>query len=365
MIRISHFFIPSFFHSFVLAVLAAAATLTASAQRIAADKQSIDCGRSGFEMPVTATFEMRNKGIKILHIEDVRPDCGCTTVDFPHKGIMPGEKFKISVTYDGRMLGHYQKQVAVYSNAGKKPFYLTMRGHVLADYQDYSQTLPYEFGEILADQNTVEFDDVNKGECPKQVITIVNNGTTAMQPNLMHLPKYLTAECLPEKVQPGQLAKLMVTLDSRHIRDFGLTQTSVYMASQLGDKVAPDIELPVSVVLLPSVKQFEGNNQELAPRMEISDTIVTLGVVNGKLQKSQTISIANTGRTKLEISSLQMFTRGLRLTLGKRELLPGEHTKLKIAVSDQKALDKSRTKPRVLMITNDPQRSKLIIGINK
>ena len=65
----------------------------------------------------------------------------------------------------------------------------------------------------------------------------------------------------------------------------------------------------------------------------------------------------------LTITSLQMFTGGLKISLGKRELKPGESTKLKLtAVRDE--LLKVRTRPRILMIVNDPQKPKVTITIN-
>ena len=76
------------------------------AQRLTVEKTTIDCGRTGFEQPVTATFELRNKGRK-LFIESVRPDCGCTAVEFPRE-VGAGDKFTIKMTYDARQLGHFQ-----------------------------------------------------------------------------------------------------------------------------------------------------------------------------------------------------------------------------------------------------------------
>jgi hypothetical protein len=65
----------------------------------------------------------------------------------------------------------------------------------------------------------------------------------------------------------------------------------------------------------------------------------------------------------LDISSLQLFTGGLQVSLGKSHLKPGETTQLKItALRDD--LKKVRTRPRILMITNDPDQSKVTITIN-
>ena len=51
------------------------------------------------------------------------------------------------------------------------------------------------------------------------------------------------------------------------------------------------------------------------------------------------------------------------MKLAKRELQAGEQTKMKVTVSPEQ-LQRARTKPRVLMITNDPKHAKLVIKIN-
>ena len=51
------------------------------------------------------------------------------------------------------------------------------------------------------------------------------------------------------------------------------------------------------------------------------------------------------------------------MKLNKTKLQSGEQAKLKITV-DAKEIKKARSKPRVLMITNDPKRAKVIINVN-
>jgi hypothetical protein len=58
-----------------------------------------------------------------------------------------------------------------------------------------------------------------------------------------------------------------------------------------------------------------------------------------------------------------MFTDGLEISLGKSTLRAGESTRLKITAQRDRLL-KARTKPRILMITNDPDKSKVVITIN-
>lgn len=343
--------------------LLASLPLVVSAQDIAVAQPVVNVGKTGYQMPVTATFELVNKGSHPMVIDEVRPDCGCTNVDFTRKSIGVGEKFTVSLTYDARMLGHFNKQAAVYANGSREPVYLAMEGVVLAELQDYSKSYPYVFGNLLADVDNVEFDDVSQGQQPQMVINVFNNGETFMTPNVLLLPPYLSATAEPESLAPNKGGKVILTLNSENIHDFGLTQTTVYLASQLGEKVNSEIELPVSVVLLPNMVGFEGANKQYAPSLQLSADSLVLGMVDGKMRKNGIITLTNTGRLPLNISSLQMFTRGLKVTLDKRELQPQQSAKLKIAIADRDQLLKARQRPRVLMITNDPDRAKVIIKV--
>ena len=263
------------------------------------------------------------------------------------------------MTYDGRMLGHYNKQAAIISNGSKKPVYITMTGVVLADLKDYSGSYPYDFGGLLLDANNLEFDDVNKGDHPVQEIHVMNNGEKVMTPNVLHLPPYLTAQAEPEQLAPGHNGKIVFSLNSEKIRDYGLTQTGVYVAKQLGEKVNSEIEVPVSAVLLPDVT---GMNLENAPALELSATELNFDF-SGRSKRTEDITISNVGKQRLNITSLQMFTRGLKVTLGKSRLEPGQSTKLKITASAAE-LSRAKSRPRVLMITDDPKHSKVVITIN-
>ncbi|MBP5339214.1 MAG: DUF1573 domain-containing protein [Prevotella sp.] len=338
----------------LLTTLLTACPPTATAQKLVVESTTVDVGKTSFCTPVTAKFELRNKGSRHLNISSVKTSCGCTLADYPKKSIGAGDKFTISLTYDARMLGHFVKQAMVYSNGSKNPITLRMKGMVVSDWEDFSATYPYAFGLMLADANVIEFDDVNAGDHPEADIHIVNNGEETMTPNVLHLPPYLTALATPEKLLPGKKGKVTLMLDSDKLHDYGLTQTSIYLARQLGEKVSSNNEIPVSVVLLPKMEATDSN----APAMVLSaDTLLF-----DARHKSNTITITNSGQSVLKISSLQMFTAGMKVTLGKRELQPQETTKLKVSIERHKLLA-ARSKPRVLMITNAPDHPKVVINI--
>ena len=188
---------------------------TATAQRLTVTNATVNAGRTGFMQPITATFELRNKSKRKLVIESVKPDCGCTAVEYP-KEVGGNEKFTIKMTYDARMLGHFQKMVAVKSNASEKPLYLTMKGNVLAELEDFTGKYPIAWGDLLLDKIDLEYDDVNKGDHPVQEIHVMNNGEKTMTPNVMHLPPYLTALVTPEKLEPGKTGTMPSLLTRRN-----------------------------------------------------------------------------------------------------------------------------------------------------
>ena len=347
---------------FVLSCLLAFLPLAAAAQKPFVGNSTIDVGRTGYQMPVTAVFEFRNKSVRHLRISDVRPDCACTTIDYPKGEIALGQKFQIRMTYDARQLGHFDKQAAVVSNGSSQPVYLRMHGVVLEDYVDLSKHYPVAMGDLHLNKAELEYDDINRGALQVQELLIYNNGTRACRPNLMHLPSYLSAVVTPEKLAPRRVGKITVTLNSANLHDYGLTQTTVYLAANPGDKVSPDHEIGVSAVLLPPFEGLTPEQQAMAPRLVLSDEKVDIHF-DGKKKRTATILVSNQGKSDLNISSLQLFTRGLKVSLGKRTLKAGEETKLKItALRDE--LQKVRLRPRILMITNDPQKSKVTITIN-
>ena len=326
--------------------------LSATAQKLAVSKPVLECGRTGFKQPVTATFELKNKGHRRLLIESVKPDCGCTDVEFP-KEVGAGDKFTIKLTYDARQLGRFHKMAAIKSNGSNQPVYLTMKGIVVAELEDYTGNYAYKIEDLLLDKNELEFDDVNKGDAPVQEIHIMNDGADAMTPTVMHLPSYLSAKVVPEKLFPGKTGTISVTLNSEKLRDYGLTQSTVYIGRQLGEKVSEDNSMGVSIVLLPDMKSFDA-----------ATTDIDFANFEGKSKKTAEVILENTGASVLQISSMQLFTRGLKVTLDQREIQPGQSTKIKIT-GIASELTKVRTRPRILMITNDPDHAKVVINIKK
>lgn len=336
---------------------------TAFAQSIHTDNPTVDLGQILYFHNTMATYSLKNRTSHPIKIKDVDTGCGCTTASYPKGMIAPGEEFKVNVTYDGKQLGHFQRYIIITDDSGDIPTELTLKGNVVMEVENFTGEYPLALGNLLADKNNIEFDDVHKGERIIHDIHIMNPSGQYVEPVALHAPNYLKAEIIPNRLAPKSNGILRLTLDSRQLRSYGLNQTSIYLASAKGEKVSEDKEITISAVLLPpAIAQDDATQYKYGPSIKLSKTVIDMSDFQGKSKKKDEIMITNTGRTTLEISSMQMFTPGLQVTLPKRKLEAGESVKMKITgIASQ--LKKVRTRPRILMITNDAKHQKVVIEI--
>lgn len=335
--------------------------LTAQAQpKIEFEHTTQDMGTMLWHSPRTATFKVVNKGTKDIIITKVRTDCGCTDAEWTRTPIGPGGSGFVKATYDAEMLGHFNKGLAVYTNLDPKPQYLKIIGQVSMTQTEPSVEYPYQIGDYFLSTDDIEFDDVNSGDTPTYALHIFNSSKKSFRPELMHLPKYLTAKSDPTVIRPGRIGRVLLTLDSNKLKAMGLTQTSIYLSRFLGDRVCKETEINVSATLLPDFLDTP-TQLALAPNAVIDSTKIVLGPLNKKNKASGQLYIKNTGKTPLIISALQVYNPGISVSLGKRRIDPGDSEKLKISVNGNTSYFKGRR--RILMITNDPNNSKMVIDV--
>lgn len=329
------------------------------AQNIDAEFDVIDMGDITFQQPAQATFKMKNRGSE-FYLKEVKPFCGCTQVTYPKKNIAKGENFTITVTYDAELLGHFQKDVAMLSDQFEGPYYLTVKGNVVAspvaNGVDGANGSAVMMGKIQLSRDNVEFADTYQGDRIQEKITITNCDNQPINPQIIHIPQYMTAQITPNVIQPGKQGIITFTLDANMLPRYGLTQSSVYLASFPGDKIAKEKEILVTAIKLPSL-QLSETQRSRVPVLSLSAADIDMG----KSLKGD-IVLGNKGKSPLVISTIQSFTPGLMITLNKTTINPGETTILRVK-GTRKALKDLKQQPRILIITNDPNNQKLILDV--
>jgi hypothetical protein len=329
--------------------------------RISVSESIYDFGIIDRNKPVSREIMVTNLGDKPLVLNNVTTSCACTVAGWTKTPIAPGGKGFVKATFDAKMMGRFYKYLSIYSNATNPLVRVGLKGEVAVDVVDYKLALPYSIGSVLLDTRSVEFEPASRGEKPKVVIQLTNASDKAIEIILMHLPPYLTMEAMPRILSHGRKGVITLTLDTRKLKDYGLTQTSIFLARYMGDKVNKDNEIDVSSILLPDFSNWTETQMLNAPQLKISSTKINMGKLT-RGSKSSVLTLTNVGKQKLSVEKLQVFNPAVSVDLKKRNLMPGESTTLKVKVT-AKWLKQYRGKTRVLMITNTPARSMVMIDI--
>ena len=178
--------------SFITLYALAATALTAVAQpHFTSNTEMYDFGQIEWKRPVTVQYSITNSGNQPLVLTGVEPDCACSVARWTKTPIAPGAKGVVNVTFDAEALGHFNKSVAIYSNAQPHLVYLKFNGEVVREIKDFTKTHPYLIGQIRIDKNSLDFPDVQAGEKPVMHIGVVNLSDRPYEPVLMHLPPSL------------------------------------------------------------------------------------------------------------------------------------------------------------------------------
>ena len=345
---------------FLSALLSLALPATAQTD---AEFSEIDCslGTLVWHNPAGATFTLLNTGSTPLIITDVIPDCGCTAVEWTLSPIAPGEKGSISVRYDAEQLGHFSKGIAVYTNRDDAPTYLAVTGKVVDEAAPQDVNYDFTIGALGISVDQVEFDDVHRGDAPFRIIEIVNRSDTEVRPNLLHLPRYLTASYAPEILYPGRAGRILLTLRSELLPDMGLTQTSVYLSSKEGERISPESEIGISAILLPEAADTTKLNVG-APIAHLDKTHLDLGSLTGRSKVKGQLMLTNLGKSPLTVRALQVYNPGISVSISSKVVKPNQAVKMKITATPAALTSTGRR--RILLITDDPAQPKTIIDVD-
>ena len=120
----------------MLAIAAVLAICGAEAQAVIKfDKTSHNFGNFKESQKMQYDFIFTNTGDKQLVIQQAFSSCGCTIANFTKEPVAPGEKGKVTVTYNGKgkFPGHFKKPITVRSNAANNMVRVYIEGNMVAD----------------------------------------------------------------------------------------------------------------------------------------------------------------------------------------------------------------------------------------
>lgn len=95
---------------------------------ISLDRDTVSFSASRGQI-IKASFTIKNLGDDTLHIKNINTDCGCTTVKFPEKLILPLDSSLVMVNYDTKSdFGDTRKTIVIETNTTPVLHTLVLRG---------------------------------------------------------------------------------------------------------------------------------------------------------------------------------------------------------------------------------------------
>jgi len=165
---------------------------------------------------VKFSFEVKNAGDQLLHINDVMTSCGCTAAVLENYDLEPGEKTAIKVEFDSEgKQGLQHKVVAVASNDASNPsIKLEITGNVLPKEGD--STVAKIIGPKIRFENTVhDFGKIKEGSVVDYTFKFKNVGSDVLEIKTVRTSCGCTAAVVSGKsIKPGEEGNLKVEFDS-------------------------------------------------------------------------------------------------------------------------------------------------------
>lgn len=90
-----------------------------------------DFGDVHFKDPAHHTFRFKNISDAPIVIDNIRPGCGCTAVEWEEVVIEPDSVGLIQVSYNANVKGYFRKSMKVYFHGQRKAEKLWLEGFVI------------------------------------------------------------------------------------------------------------------------------------------------------------------------------------------------------------------------------------------
>jgi hypothetical protein len=162
-----------------------------------------------------------NTGVTPLVITDCKKGCGCTSVKWTKEPLLPGQKGKVTATYNTRNIGYFDKGVDVFSNSKTPKINLRLTG-TIAEPKIVSQNdFPINGPTMIFEKTEYDLGVFKKGSPIVCEIKFKNTGKADLQIiNSIKNKGVVSIDINRQTVNPGKLSSVKVTCSSFTTGDF-------------------------------------------------------------------------------------------------------------------------------------------------
>lgn len=304
--------------------------------------------------PKTGVSRFVNLGPDTISILNVKPSCGCTSVDHTRSLILPGDTARISYTYDPSFRpGKFEKSVRVTLSGGIHQI-IRIRGNVIGTPESLASLYPIEAGQMRLTDHVAPFGETVMGHSPVAFINAYVISPDTIVPALVSDNKALTVSPSVAKAGPGDVVTFTLSLDTKAAGVYGPAEFPLH-----ADGLTAEVK--ATAVILPDATTLKIQQQGKSPVLEISDDLLDLGSVGSSPQSAEFI-IKNEGKGPLDILGIYTTTDALKITEVPKSVKPGKSAKVKAAL-DPEYLSPGAQRQKIEILTNDPARTRATVNV--
>jgi len=309
---------------------------------------------------VTYKFEFVNTGGNALLVSNVRPTCGCTSPEWTRNPIPPGGKGYVAATFDPKGRPNaFSKYLYVDSNSEVSNTKLTIKGVVTPKPKTIEDEYRYEMGGLRLKANHLAFGNVKSSETKDFKLEIINNSEKKITLGFDRIPGHVKIKFSPEVLKPKEVGHIIASYDASMKKDWGM------LIDRLNVTVNGVSERAYRLVISANIiEDFSGMTEDelaMAPAISVDDPEANFGKIKQKEKFEHVFVVTNTGKSTLLIRKIKTSCGCTAVQPEKKQIEPGESIDIKTIFNS--AGKRGNQSKNVTIITNDPNRSNLILRI--
>jgi len=323
------------------------------------DEQSFNFGNVKIKSKTMHEFYYTNIGRKSLKLLNFTSSCGCTTPKWDSLPIQPGQKGKITVTFECFPIEKtFSKTISIESNTDPSLSLIEINGTCIDPYKDQKERYNKFIGSIGFVNTHIDFDKVyNNVTLTQKLFYFFNNSDDTIRVSGFITPEHILCAASPDVILPHQEGSIITNYNANLNSNFGFGIDRIKMLTN-------DIDLPEkNLVISSTVMEFFDTTQINNSSLFLSENSFDFGDVKLGSVKVHTFEIRNQGTDTLFIRKVRSTCGCLEAILTNYIIAPGRSGFLKLSFNTAGASMGSNSKI-VTLISSDPRKPMLNIGVN-
>jgi hypothetical protein len=303
-------------------------------------------------------FPFVNDGDAPLWLTKVEPSCACTSPEWTHDTIMPGDTGYVSAGYQTYARpGEFDKTIAVFANTPQGAIIIRVKGEVFMPYDESTeQRERMWYGDLRFTEQTVNIDPLWHNKTDTFTTRLINHGNQPVSIlSVSRKPAYVTILNLPEALDPGETVLLRVVVDGSKVGKWGYVEDNIQLLTD--DPMQAYKQLAVMLNVKEYFPPRKKSDLKKLPRITLAENIYDHGKHREGAILHASFTVSNTGKSPLVIRSVTTDCACVKANFPKYTLEPGETIEVKTSF-DTVFRTGLQMRP-VKILSNDPNQTEI------